>query len=164
RAAMPQQGGPGGPVRVGPMAGAPRRPAGMAHSVAPAPVPQHAQAGFAESQAAYAYEAPSPEDIPASIAAQQAESQPRTPPTAHRAASAPPPVSAPAPSGGGFSLFRKATGLMRRNLGAEGDTTPPAPQAPAAPRAAAPQPAPRPAQPDEMGGLDIPTFLRRQSN
>ncbi|MCG7361584.1 cell division protein FtsZ [Roseomonas sp. ACRSG] len=161
RAMMPQQGAPvGGPVRVGgPMAGAPRRPAGMASS-APAPA---APAGFAEAQTNFApVEAPSPEDVPAGILS-QAEPQLRAAPAATRPVA---PASAPAPtSGGGFSLFRKATGLMRRNLTGEGDTLPPAaPQAPAAPRAAAPQAAPAQPAPEEMNGLDIPTFLRRQSN
>ena len=163
RAVMPQQAASvAGPVRVGgPMAGAPRRPAGMTPS---APV-SAAPAGFAEAQTQFApVEAPSPEDVPAGIMS-QAEPQFRAAPAATRPVT-PAPASAPAPtSGGGFSLFRKATGLMRRNLGAEGDTTPPAaPQAPAAPRAAAPQPAPAQPAAEEMNGLDIPTFLRRQSN
>jgi hypothetical protein len=157
---MPQQAAPmGGPVRVGgAMAGAPRRPAGMAPA---APVPS-APAGFAEAQLGYApVEAPSPEDIPASILSQNEPQRP----TATRAVTAPSPASAPAPtSGGGFSLFRKATGLMRRNLGAEGDTSQAAPQAPAAPRTAAPQATPTQPAPEDMNGLDIPTFLRRQSN
>ena len=74
------------------------------------------------------------------------------------------PVAAPAPaSGGGFrNLFRNVTGggLMRRSLP---EPTP----APVAERLVPEQPAPRPAsrapQQDDMG-LDIPTFLRRQSN
>jgi cell division protein FtsZ len=160
RSSMPQQAAPmGGPVRVGgAMAGAPRRPAGMAPA---APVPS-APAGFAEAQLGYApVEAPSPEDIPASILSQNEPQRP----TATRAVTAPSPASAPAPtSGGGFSLFRKATGLMRRNLGAEGDTSQAAPQAPAAPRTAAPQATPTQPAPEDMNGLDIPTFLRRQSN
>jgi cell division protein FtsZ len=162
RTGMQQPAAPmGGPVRVGPMAGAPRRPAGMAPSLptSQAPVPA-APAGFAEAQTNFApVEAPSPEDMPAGIAS-QGEPQ--------RSAPAPRPVgtpSAPAPtSGSGFNLFRKATGLMRRNLGAEGDTSQAVPPAPAASRpAAAPQ---APAQPgaEDMNGLDIPTFLRRQSN
>lgn len=164
RSAMPQPAVPmGGPVRMntgmgGAMAGAPRRPAGMAPSTSAS-----APAGFAEPQTNFApVEAPSPEDVPAGIMSQN-EPQMRAAPTATRPV-APAPASAPAPSSSGFNLFRKATGLMRRNLGAEGDTTPAAPQAPAAPRAAAPQPAPTQPAPEEMNGLDIPTFLRRQSN
>jgi cell division protein FtsZ len=165
RSSMPQPAVPmGGPVRMntgmgGAMAGAPRRPAGMAPS---APVPA-APAGFAEAQTNFApVDAPSPEDMPAGIAG-QGEPQLRAAPAATRPV-APSPASAPAPtSGGGFSLFRKATGLMRRNLTGEGDTTPAAPQAPAAPRAA-PQAAPAQPAAEEMNGLDIPTFLRRQSN
>ena len=67
------------------------------------------------------------------------------------------------------SIFQRATGLIRRDPVAE-----PVASQPAAPIAAqtyraepAPQPAPRPqnrAAPQEEMGLDIPTFLRRQSN
>lgn len=152
-----------GPVRIGPMAGQPRRPAGMTPQ-APAAAPAAPAAGFAEAQTAY-QEAPSADDMPASIGTPAAESPVRAAPApASRPAAAPPPVSAP--SGGGFNLFRKATGLMRRNLGTEAEAAP-APQQ--APRAPAPQPAAaRPAAPqapaEDMNGLDIPTFLRRQSN
>ncbi|MFC7552554.1 hypothetical protein ACFQU7_10250 [Pseudoroseomonas wenyumeiae] len=53
---------------------------------------------------------------------------------------------------------------MRRNLTGEGDTTQPAAPQQAAPRPAAPQPAQAQPNAEEMNGLDIPTFLRRQSN
>ncbi|MFC4166608.1 hypothetical protein ACFOY6_04650, partial [Pseudoroseomonas aestuarii] len=148
---------------------APRRPAGMApamvtgaataQQLAPAPQPVAYEA---------APEAPSPEDMPAPLA--------QHPDAAARQAAAPrpmapPPVSAPPASGGGFNLFRRATGLMRRNLSAEGDAAPApaprpvaaAPAQPAAPRPAA-APAPQPAPQGEEMGLDIPTFLRRQNN
>ncbi|MBR0661264.1 cell division protein FtsZ [Neoroseomonas oryzicola] len=87
----------------------------------------------------------------------------------------------PEPMGRGGSmmrgLFQKATGLgsmMRRSLpeapGPLGHHAAPrvepsvvAPQAAPAPMAAAPRQAPRQVQQDEMG-LEIPTFLRRQSN
>ncbi|MFZ4411140.1 MAG: cell division protein FtsZ, partial [Paracraurococcus sp.] len=79
-------------------------------------------------------------------------------PAEARAAAAP-----PAQSGGGFrNLFRNVTGggLMRRSLP---EPTP----APVADRLVPDNPAPRQAtrapQQDDMG-LDIPTFLRRQSN
>ncbi|PWC29513.1 cell division protein FtsZ [Teichococcus aestuarii] len=168
RPVMPQ---PASPVRVGPAgpAGAPRRPAGMApamvtgaataQQLAPAPQPVAYEA---------APEAPSPEDMPAPLA--------QHPDAAARQAAAPrpmapPPVSAPPASGGGFNLFRRATGLMRRNLSAEGDAAPaPAPRpvaaAPAQPAASRPAaaPAPQPAPQGEEMGLDIPTFLRRQNN
>jgi hypothetical protein len=72
-------------------------------------------------------------------------------------------AAAPAPSSGGFrNLFRNVTGggLMRRTLP---EPTP----APVADRLVPDSPAPRQAtrapQQDDMG-LDIPTFLRRQSN
>jgi cell division protein FtsZ len=75
---------------------------------------------------------------------------------------------APAPSGGGLrSLFRTATGLsglMRREAPAEA-TPQPAQTAPRVEPVA--EPAPRTTAriaPQEEMGLDIPTFLRRQSN
>jgi cell division protein FtsZ len=140
------------PVRVGPLAGAPRRPAGMT-----APV---VSAGFSEAQHP-APEAPSPEDMPASMM-QQAEPRPAAAAPGAPRPMAPNPVSAPSQGGGGFNLFRKATGLMRRNLAAEGDA--PAPRPAAAPQPASRQPtAPTAPQQEEMG-LDIPTFLRRQNN
>ncbi|KAA2214728.1 cell division protein FtsZ [Teichococcus oryzae] len=152
RPAMPQ---PASPVRVGsnpPHAGAPRRPAGMAASPAPtafeqAPVPQGP-----------APEAPSPEDVPAPLAGTAAEA----PRPASARPMAPPPVSAP-PVSSGFNLFRKATGLMRRNLSAEPEVAQPAAQRPA-PQQPAAAPRQAPAQPAEEMGLDIPTFLRRQNN
>jgi cell division protein FtsZ len=59
-----------------------------------------------------------------------------------------------APQGGGFGgIFRNVTGLMRR---------PAAPPA-AAPRAE-PAPAPRAARPAAQDDMEIPAFLRRQSN
>jgi cell division protein FtsZ len=149
------------PVRVGPMAGAPRRPAGMAPSLptSQASVP----AGFAEAQTNFApVEAPSPEDMPAGISSQDGH---RAVPGATRPVAAPSPASAPAStSGSGFNLFRKATGLMRRNLGAEGDASQAVPPAPAASRPSAPPQAPAQPGAEDMNGLDIPTFLRRQSN
>jgi hypothetical protein len=75
------------------------------------------------------------------------------------------PDTAPGVGQGGAGwrgLFRNATGLMRRNVESEAPVA-----APRAEPSLGVQPArqPRPAQPqpDEMG-LDIPTFLRRQSN
>ncbi|WP_419896439.1 cell division protein FtsZ [Roseomonas sp. USHLN139] len=165
RPAMPQ------PVRAGAQATAPRLPAGMppqlrqaapvqgGPAAAPAPAaPVNPPVSF-EAPAAQPVDAPSPEDMPAPLA-HHGESM--RPPSAAPRPSAPPPVSAPRAGGG---LFRMATGLMRRSLGAEGDSGPAA-----APRQAAPAPAPRPAPaapaqpPAEEMGLDIPTFLRRQSN
>ncbi|MXP62727.1 cell division protein FtsZ [Roseomonas sp. M0104] len=161
RPVMPQ---PAAPVRVGgPSAGAPRRPAGMASAapVAPAAPPPTA---YEAAPAGLAPEAPSPEDMPAAVV--QPDAGLRAPAAAPRPM-APPPVSAPPAGGGGFNLFRKATGLMRRNLGTEAEMAPaprPAAPQPAAPRPAAAQPqAPAAPQNEEMG-LDIPTFLRRQNN
>ncbi|WP_137178416.1 cell division protein FtsZ [Roseomonas sp. AR75] len=84
-----------------------------------------------------------------------------------RAPAATRPAAAPQPAGGGGfrNLFRTATGLsglMRR------DVAEPASAQPAAPRVEpVAEPAPRAtvrAVPQEEMGLDIPTFLRRQSN
>ncbi|NGM19955.1 cell division protein FtsZ [Roseomonas stagni] len=89
------------------------------------------------------------------VMAQQAEVGLRAP--AVTRAAAPPAAAQP---GGLNNLFRKATGLMRRDV-PEAQAPAPAPQRiepPAAPRAVTRAP-----QQDEMG-LDIPTFLRRQSN
>jgi cell division protein FtsZ len=101
-------------------------------------------------------------------------------PVQHEAQQATRPAMAevPRPAGSGFrGLFQKATGLggmMRRTLP---DAPPPMPQHHAAPSvrmepsvggpsmAAAPsRPAQRPAQQHDEMGLEIPTFLRRQSN
>jgi cell division protein FtsZ len=76
---------------------------------------------------------------------------------------------APAPSGG-TSLFNRVTGMGKRVVQATVAPTPqerPEPVALAEPRPAGPRPeAPRPAvrqeAADEMGGLEIPAFLRRQ--
>ena len=67
-------------------------------------------------------------------------------------------------AGGLNSLFRKATGLMRREL-PEAPVAHPQPQAPRLDPMVAPaaRPTVRNAPGEEMG-LDIPTFLRRQSN
>jgi cell division protein FtsZ len=86
-------------------------------------------------------------------------------PTAARPAAAP----QPAPTSRFGSIFQRATGLIRRDLPAE-PTVAEAPvvthqPAPRLEPTAAPGPrsAPRTAPQEEMG-LDIPTFLRRQSN
>jgi cell division protein FtsZ len=90
-----------------------------------------------------------------------------------RAPVAPPrPAPAPAAPRAGAGLFKLATGLMKRGLPEQGlgaHATPrveptTGPQPPRQPAATPAQQRPeRPAQQDEMG-LDIPTFLRRQSN
>ena len=74
-----------------------------------------------------------------------------------------PAAQQPASAGGAFrNLFRNVTGggLMRRAL-PDPIPAPVADRLP--PEAPAPRPAPRAPQQDDMG-LDIPTFLRRQSN
>jgi hypothetical protein len=78
--------------------------------------------------------------------------------TATRQAAPPAPPSA-TPSGWS-NLFQAATGLIRRQ------------NVPEAPVMGRPQPVPaqpartpaRPAPQDDLGGIDIPTFLRRQNN
>jgi cell division protein FtsZ len=88
------------------------------------------------------------------------------------AAARPATVEPPRPAGGALrGLFQKATGLgssmMRRSLPEQHH----APVAPTAPTlrvepsvVPAARPAPRAAQPQDEMGLEIPTFLRRQSN
>jgi cell division protein FtsZ len=79
-------------------------------------------------------------------------------PAATRQPAAPP----PAPGGGFNSLFKRVTGSMRRDLPEQHVPQPqPARAEPVAPPAA--RPAARVAPQEEMG-LDIPAFLRRQSN
>ncbi|TCH97515.1 cell division protein FtsZ [Roseococcus sp. SYP-B2431] len=134
------------PVQVG-GAGLLRQPAATAMAPAPAPEPQ---------QYVYAEQMPQPQMVqPAPMPA------PMPPQPQLHQPSLPEPGQVGGQGAGWRGLFRNATGLMRRNM---------EPEAPAAPRAEpslATQPTrqPRPAQPqpDEMG-LDIPTFLRRQSN
>ena len=136
----------------------PRVAAGQA--VAPAPMPTPAATRPAQAYAVPVEAEPAPE--PVMVA--QPEPALRAPAVARPAA------PAPAPMTSRFgSIFQRATGLIRRDPIAE----PVAPQ-PAAPVAAQTyraepmaQPAPRPqnrAAPQEEMGLDIPTFLRRQSN
>ncbi|MCK8783099.1 cell division protein FtsZ [Roseomonas sp. NAR14] len=77
-----------------------------------------------------------------------------------------PVASRPAPAARtGSSLFGLATGLIKRTLPETAHAAPaPAPAAPRTePQAPAARPAVRPAQQEEAA-LDIPTFLRRQSN
>ena len=93
---------------------------------------------------------PAPQPMPVVEAAPEPDLAPRAPLARG--------TTAPAPQGSGFrDLFKRATGLMQRDM-------PSAPVAAPAPRAEpSTRPAPRPAQQDEMG-IEIPTFLRRQSN
>jgi cell division protein FtsZ len=153
----PAQGGQPGGHQGQPMPPSMRNPGGFTPRVA-AGGSQPAQMRPAQT---YAAPQPAPAQAQAPLAeppvsmAQPAEVSLRAPAGTRQAA----PVQ-PAQSGGFKSLFRQATGLMRRDV--EG----PAPQAAPVVRQD-PQPAPRPVaaptQQDEMG-LDIPTFLRRQSN
>jgi cell division protein FtsZ len=71
-----------------------------------------------------------------------------------------PAAPAPAPSGG-TSLFNRVTGAIGKRAQPAAPAPQPAPEM-AEPRAAEPRPAVRPAPVDEMGGLEIPAFLRRQ--
>lgn len=135
------------PVQVG-GAGLLRQPAAtaMAAAPAPAPEPQYTYAEQPMPQPQMVQPAPMP--APAPMPPQPHLHQPSLPDGGQGA--------------GWRGLFRNATGLMRRNVEAE---APAAPRAEPSLAAAQPPRQPRPAQPqpDEMG-LDIPTFLRRQSN
>jgi len=135
------------PVQVGGGAGLLRQPAAAATALAAAPM--------MAQQAAYVEEMPQPMPVQAA-----------PPPVAAPAAYQPQQPSLPEPGqGGGWrGLFRNATGLMRRSV----EEQAPAPQrsepvASQQPRPPQPMRPAQQAQPDEMG-LDIPTFLRRQSN
>jgi len=132
--------------------------------VDPAPEPAPAEPVAAEAAPA----APSPAEPPVVVAHAPVPVEPAPGPRL-----ATPDLARP---GGGIrGLFQKATGLgiggmMRRTLPDSPAAMPRAapamrvePSVHAAPAAAPPRPAPRPAQQDEMG-LEIPTFLRRQSN
>jgi cell division protein FtsZ len=148
---------------------APTRAAGgFTPRVAAQPAAVPAAARPAQAFVAPAQVAPAPVDVQPMeepvVIAPVAEPGLRTP-TATRPAVAP----QPAPTSRFGSIFQRATGLIRRDLPAE----PTVAEAPAvthqpAPRmepmaAPAPRTPPRAAPQEEMG-LDIPTFLRRQSN
>ncbi|MGG5821537.1 cell division protein FtsZ [Falsiroseomonas sp. HW251] len=144
-----------------------RAASGFAPRVAAAPVVAAPSAPSA-MRPAQAYVAP------VAAAAMEAESVQAADPVTLAAAEpvlrAPAASAAPRPAmpgGGGLNnLFRRATGLMRRDL-PEAAPPPAQPQPQSAvrvePAAAPARPAPRVAPQEEMG-LDIPTFLRRQSN
>jgi cell division protein FtsZ len=133
----------------------PRVAAGAAPAMALRPAPTYA----APAPAMPAQHAPvemAPAPIEAPVVMQEA---PLRAPAMTRPVT---PVAPPAAPGGFNTLFRRATGLMRRDVPEHA-----APQPQHAPTrmepSAAPQPSMRPAPQDEMG-LEIPTFLRRQSN
>jgi cell division protein FtsZ len=148
-----------------PASPSPRAPGGFTPRVAAQPMsaPQPATRVAHAFVAPATFEAdPAPESVVIAV-----PPQPHlVAPTAQRPAAPPP----PAPTSRFGSMFQRATGLIRRELvAAPAGAQPVAPVQPA-PRAepqAAPAPrmAVRPAPQDELGqGLDIPTFLRRQSN
>ena len=158
---------PAGPLGA-PVVPAPRRPvtvggagllrqpaaaAGAATAMAPAAAPVAQEQAYVEPMPQPEVVQPAP--MPQPVAYQPPMQQPSLPEVA------------PAPQGQGAGwrgLFRNATGLMRRNV--EEAPAAPAPRmepvASQQPKAPQPMRAAQP-QPDEMG-LDIPTFLRRQSN
>jgi len=146
-----------------------RAPAGFTPRVAAQPQqPQHPGGAMRPAQTYAApqplHQAPQPA-APMAEATQMAEAPVSMAPQAEPGLRAPAgtrpvaPMPQPQPTGGLNNLFRRATGLMRRDV----------PEAPVQPQQqprmepAAARPVAAPAQQDEMG-LDIPTFLRRQSN
>ncbi|WP_421988896.1 cell division protein FtsZ [Roseococcus sp.] len=134
------------PVQVG-GAGLLRQPAATAMAAAPvaAQAPEPQPYTYAEQQM------PQPVMV-----------QPAPMPTAAPAQPLHQPSLADATQGAGWrGLFRNATGLMRRTVETEAPMA--APRAEPSLGEPARQPRPAQPQPDEMG-LDIPTFLRRQSN
>jgi cell division protein FtsZ len=132
-------------------------PAQLAHPHGPAHGPGQMQAAPAHpvpTQAAPVEHAQMAEPVMLAPAAEPALRAP----AATRQPAAPP----PAPGGGFNSLFKRVTGSMRRDLPEQHVPQPqPARAEPVAPPAA--RPAARVAPQEEMG-LDIPAFLRRQSN
>ena len=140
------------PVQVG-GAGLLRQPAATAMAAAPVPAPEPQQYAYAEQQ------------MP-----QPAMVQPAPQPAAPTTAAMPPQPHLHQPSlpdsgqGAGWrGLFRNATGLMRRSVEPETPVAPPRAEPSLAVQQQPRQARPAQPQPDEMG-LDIPTFLRRQSN
>jgi cell division protein FtsZ len=165
RAATP----PPAPVVVAatPAGPAPRRAGGGAATVLRAAAVAQPDAAPAQAPVvlAAAAEAAEPVLAPRAVAPEPAARQPAVPPTG---------MAAPAATGvgGGIgNLFRRVTGatssgFMKRNLAdvpAAPRVDPAPPQVAPAPTVRATAPVSRPAQQDEIG-LDIPTFLRRQSN
>jgi cell division protein FtsZ len=149
------------PVQVGGGAGLLRQPAaaaGAATALAPAAPP------VAQEQA-YVEEMPQPVVVqpatPQPVSYQPPMQQPSLPEVA------PAPQGQVAGQGAGWrGLFRNATGLMRRNVEEAPAAAAPRMEPVASQQPKPPQPmrtAQQQPQPDEMG-LDIPTFLRRQSN
>ncbi len=159
---------PSGPLGA-PVVPAPRRPvqvgggAGLLRQPAAAAGPATALAAAPPVAQAQAYV----EEMPQPVVVQPAAQPAAPPPVAYQPPLPQPalPEAAPAGQGAGWrGLFRNATGLMRRNV-EEAPTAPPQRAEPVASQQPRPPQPMRPAQqqPDEMG-LDIPTFLRRQSN
>jgi cell division protein FtsZ len=150
-----------------------RAPTGFTPRVAAAPAP--AAMRPAQTFVAPAQVAPAPMHVapvqhvaqpePQQVAEPVVLTQPAEPalraPAARPAAA---PQAQPQAAGGLNNLFRRATGLMRRDL-PEAQAHHAQPQAPRVEPMAAPaaRPQARVAPQEEMG-LDIPTFLRRQSN
>jgi len=137
------------PVQVGGGAGLLRQPAATSAALAAAPI--------MTQQTAYLEEMPQPMPV-------QAAPPPVAAPASYQPQPQQPTLPEPGQGAGWRGLFRNATGLMRRNVEEQN----PAPQrsepvASQQPRPPQPMRPAQQAQPDEMG-LDIPTFLRRQSN
>ena len=137
------------PVQVGGGAGLLRQPAAAATATALTTAPPVAQ------QMAYMEEMPQP----VMVQPQPMQVPPAFQPALHQPSL---PEHGQATGAGWRGLFRNATGLIRRNVEADAPLPRAEPTASQQPRPPRPMQAAQP-QPDEMG-LDIPTFLRRQSN
>ena len=131
------------PVQVGGGAGLLRQPAAAATAMTMAPP--------VAQTTPYMEEMPQPMVVPPATAYQPALHQPSLP------------EPGTSPSAGWRGLFRNATGLMRRPQDADVPAQRMEPVASQQPRSPAPMRPAQQGQPDEMG-LDIPTFLRHQSN
>ncbi|NKE48391.1 cell division protein FtsZ [Roseomonas frigidaquae] len=151
-----------------------RAPAGFTPRVAAQPQPQQPQHQQPQHpgamRPAQTYAAPQPMQQAPATAAPMVEAAPGAEAPVSMAPQAEPGLRAPAgtrpvapmpqaqPTGGLNNLFRRATGLMRRDVPEPQMQPAQQPRMEPAARPVAP-----PTQQDEMG-LDIPTFLRRQSN
>jgi cell division protein FtsZ len=138
----------------------------------PAPVqaaaPAPARRPVAANGAGLLRQAAAPAMVPAVTPDARIEEAMPAPQAVVAEAGGPPPYQPPLPepppaSGSGWrNIFRTATGLMHRQPPGEAAAPPPARRAEPAPAAAPSQRTPREPTADER--LDIPTFLRRQSN
>ncbi len=147
--------GGSGPLGAPIVPATPRRPVQVGGGAGLLRQPAAASAPIMARQVVYAEEMPQPVPV-------QAPPPPVAASAPYQAAPQQPSLPEGGQGAGWRGLFRNATGLMRRNV-EEPTLARTEPVASQQPRPPAPMRPAQQAQPDEMG-LDIPTFLRRQSN